>query len=119
MDYILPLFVCAVLLVLLLVGVWLRVKHTPPTTAIFANFSITVNRVSQEDTYLVYYDKRKNKRLLFYAASAQRKQACLTAPTDLSEEEFLHILPNLTLGLAKLGFQGCRISRGGAQVAIG
>jgi len=103
----------AALFIALLV-VYIRLK--PPTIAEFPTFSVSLSRVGREDSYIIY--RNGEKRLEFYSGSAVGKQALLRASREISEEDIHTALPNLALGLAKLGFRQYSICKEGKPEMI-
>jgi hypothetical protein len=102
-------FVVLPLLCLFIVGIILWIRSQPSTTASFPTFSVRVVRVSHEDAYVVYKDREC--QVDFYAGPCDRSKACLFAPRELSEEELGKLVPNLDVGLKKLGFKEYEIAR--------
>jgi hypothetical protein len=110
-------FVVLPLLLLFAGGIIFWVRRTPPSVAQFPNFSMRLSRVGREDAYIVYRDN--DRRLEFYVGAAERKQAqCLALPDELSDQIIKEIVPKLTKGLAKLGFQKYKILRKGQTETI-
>jgi hypothetical protein len=102
-------FVVLPLLCLFVVGIILWFRSRPATTARFPTFSVSISRVSHEDAYIVYKDQEW--QVDFYAGPCDRKKACLLAPRELSEENLRKLVPNLDVGLRKLGFKEYEIGK--------
>jgi hypothetical protein len=101
-------FVVLPLLLLFAGGIIFWVLRTPPSVAQFSDFSMRLSRVGREDAYIDYRDN--DRRLEFYVGATERKQAlCLTLPDELSDQIIKDLVPKLTKGLAKLGFQKYKI----------
>jgi hypothetical protein len=104
------LFVCVPLLVLLGVVIVLMVRSSR-TSSRFPTFSLSIERVGHEDAYLIYRDQDGHRE--FYLWPSGRKVAHLTAPKELPNEDIRKIVPNLALGLSKLGFQQYSLGKEG------
>jgi len=105
-------FVALPLLLLLAGGIFLRIRYTPPSTAKFPTFSVSLSRVGSEDAYIVYRDSEN--RLEFYVGPGERKQQlCLQLPRKLSDQRIRQVVPNLARGLAGLGFHKYKILKEG------
>ena len=102
-------FVVAPLLCLLIVGIIVWIRSRPPTTAQFPTFSVSISRVSHEDAYIVY--KEREWQVDFYAGPCDRRKAFLLVPRELPDEDFRKLLPNLDMGLRKLGLGTIRLPR--------
>ena len=96
-------FVVLPLLCLFIVGIILWIRSQPPTTARFPTFSVSISRVSHESAYIVYKDQEW--QVDFYAGPCDRRKAWLLAPRELSKENLRKLVPNLDVGLRKLGFK--------------
>ena len=103
------LFVVAPLLCLLIVGIIVWIRSRPPATAQFPTFSVSISRVSREDAYIVYKDREW--QVDFYAGPCDRTKAFLLVPSELSDEDFRKLVPNLDMGLRKLGFRDYKIAQ--------
>ena len=104
-------------LLLLFIGVmilWFRNRR--PSSAQFATFTISISREGHEDAYILY--REQGKRLEFYAGRCTGKKVHLQAPKEMSEEEIREFVPNLALGLRKLGFKEYWIWKEGGTQAI-
>jgi hypothetical protein len=109
-------FVVLPLLLLLIIGIFLRIKNTLPSTANFPEFSVSFSRTGHEDASIVYRDKAR--RLEFYVGPGERKQVLwLAMPRELPDEAIQKIVPNLAMGLVKLGFQKYKIVKEGETEA--
>jgi hypothetical protein len=110
-------FVVLPLLLLLVIGIFLRIKYTPPSTANFPGFSVSLSRTGHEDASIVYRDNAR--RLEFYVGPGKRKQVLwLAMPKELPDQAIQEIVPNLTMGLVKLGFQKYKIVKNGETDSI-
>jgi hypothetical protein len=111
------LFIVVPLLLLLVSAIFLLIRYMPPSTAKFANFSVSFSRIGREDSYIVYRDG--NRRMEFYAGAGARKQVlCIAVPKELPDEDIHVIVPKLEMGLKKLGFQRYKILKEGAARVI-
>jgi hypothetical protein len=110
-------FVVLPLLLLLITGIFLWIKYTPPSTAKFPTFSVSLSRLGLEDAYIIYRDS--DRRLEFYVGPAERKQVVwLGMPKELPDQTIHEIVPNLAMGLVKLGFQKYKIVKEGETKVI-
>jgi hypothetical protein len=105
-------FVVLPLVLLLVTGIFLRIRYTPPSTAKFSNFSVSLSSVGREDAYIVYRDN--GRRLEFYVGPGDRKKELyLAVPKELPDQIINELVPNLARGLAKLRFQKYKIIKKG------
>jgi hypothetical protein len=110
-------FVVLPLLLLLATAIFLRIKYTPPSTAKYPTFSMSLSSVGREDAYIVYRDN--DRRLEFYVGPGNRKQQlCLAVPKELPEQVTREIVPRLEKGLTKLRFQKYKILKEGETKVI-
>lgn len=110
-------FVVLPLLLLLVTGIFLRIKYMPPSTANFPTFSVSLSRTGHEDANIVYRDDAR--RLEFYVGPGERKQVLwLAMPKELPDQAIQEIVPNLAMGLMKLGFQKYKIVKKGETEVI-
>lgn len=101
-SHVVLVLVVAPLLLLSVIGIFLWIRNTPPSSAKFPTFSVSLSRVHREVAYVYYRDDKR--RLEFYAGRADRNHLHLSAPKGLSVEDIRAVVPNLAIGLAKLGF---------------
>jgi hypothetical protein len=110
-------FIVLPLLLLLATAIFLRIRYTPPSTAKFPKFSVSLSRVGREDSYIVYRDS--DRHLEFYVGPGSRKQeVCLTVPREVPDQETQEIVPKLQMGLTKLGFHKYKILKKGETVVL-
>ena len=110
-------FVVLPLVLLLVTAIFLRIRYTPPSTARFSTFSVSLSRVGREDACIVY--RGNDRRLEFYVGPGNRKQElCLALPKDLPDQVTQEIVPKLVKGLAKLRFQRYKILKEGETRVI-
>ena len=102
-------FVVLPLLCLFIVGIILWIRSRQRTMARFPTFSVSICRVSHEDAYVVYKDQQW--QVDFYAGPCDRRKGCLLAPRELSEDDLRKLIPNLDVGLRKLGFKEYKIAK--------
>ena len=102
-------FVVAPLLCLFIVGIVVWIRSRLPTTAQFPTFSVSISRLSREDAYIVYKDREW--QVDFYAGPCDRRKAFLLVPSELSDEDFRKLVPNLDMGLRRLGFRDYKIAQ--------
>lgn len=115
------LFVCLPLLLLLIAFIVISVRASR-TLAGFPTFSVRIWHMGHEGPFCVHY--REEKRLVEFLGvprsrrgsfSAWLKNArgeiIIIAPKNLTDEDVKEIIPNLCLGLARLGFQECKVCR--------
>jgi hypothetical protein len=110
-------FVVLPLVLLLVTAIFLRIRYTPPSTAKFSTFSVSLSRVGREDAYIVY--RGNDRRLEFYVGPGNRKQElCLAVPKELPDQVAQEIVPKLAKGLTKLRFQKYKILKEGETKVI-
>lgn len=115
------LFVCLPLLLLLIAYIAISVRASR-TLARFPVFSVRIWYMGHEGRACVHY--REEKRLVeFHVAPSPRRgsfsawlknakgEIVLIAPKNLTDEDVQGIIPNLCLGLARLGFQEYKVRR--------
>ena len=116
------LFVCLPLLLLLIAFIAISVRASR-TLARFPVFSVRIWNMGEGRACLHY---REEKRLVeFCVAPSLRRgsfsawlkntkgEIVLIAPKNLTDEDVQGIIPNLCLGLARLGFQEYKVRREG------
>ncbi|SRR6266481_948220 len=107
-------FVVLPLVLLLVTAIFLRIRYTPPSTAKFSTFSVSLSRVGREDAYIVY--RGNDRRLEFYVGPGNRQQElCLAVPKELPDQVAQEIVPKLVKGLTKLRFQKHKILKEGER----
>lgn len=115
------LFVCLPLLLLLIAFIVISVRASR-TLAKFPTFSVRIWKLGHGGGVYLHY--REEKRLVEFQVvpspsrgsfSAWLKNArgeiVLIVPKKLTDEDVQEIVPNLCLGLAKLGFQKYKVCR--------
>lgn len=115
------LFVCLPLLLLLIVFIVISVRASR-TLARFPTFSVRIWKLGHGGGVYLHY--REEKRLVEFLGvpspmrgsfSAWLKNArgeiVLIAPSKLTDEDVYEIVPNICLGLARLGFQEYKVRR--------
>jgi hypothetical protein len=110
-------FVVLPLLLLLITAIFLWVRYTPPSTAKFPTFSVSLSRVGREDAYIVYRDS--DRRLEFYVGPGERTQVLsLQVPEELPDQDIRDFVQKLSMGLAKMGFLKYKIIKTGDNTVI-
>ena len=90
------LFVVLPLFLLLITGIFLRIKYTQPSTAKFPTFSVSLSRLSHEDASIIYKDN--DRRLEFWVGPGERKQVLwLAMPKELPDQAIHEIVPNVSV----------------------
>lgn len=87
---------------------------TTKEKAVFPAFSLEIEILGREDSYVVYRDHRR--RIVFVSGPFDTQHVTLVASRNLALEELREIVPNLATGLKKLGVRECTICREGGDV---
>jgi len=96
------LFVVLPLFVLFLSALILAIRRKRPLHAQFPDFSVTLKRLAQQDSYIVY--EAPGKRLEFCSGAATGDTIHLRSPSNFPSNEIQPLVANLAQGLAALGF---------------
>ena len=113
----LPWFFCGALLVVLFLFLRFSIRGRR-RSATFPTFSIALNSVSREDTYIVYQAGGKTTEFHGYGGRGKtflRTCYFIELPKGMSDEEVTRVAPNLALGLSELGYD-YRIYRNGVPL---
>jgi len=108
------LFVVLPLVMLVVAGLSIMIWRSPRTVAKFPTFSVKIERLGREDSYISYRDG--SRRMHFSAGPCEREDVCLTATWKHSIEDIDVVVPNLILGLVKLGFKQYAIYTESGQI---
>ena len=111
------LFVVLPLITLVAAGLLIVIWRAPRTVAKFPNFSVRIERLSREDSYISYRDG--SRRLDFDAGPCDREYVCLKAIRGRPLEDISSVVPNLISGLAKRGFKRYAIYTEDGQIVAG
>ena len=100
-------FGCAPLLLLLIAALVLRARVTPRSYVKLPTFSLAISRFGRTEVTVIYRNETRN--LYFDARVGGRMfrkcRIAVSAPSDLSPEDFQAVVPKLAEGLSRLRYE--------------
>jgi hypothetical protein len=97
------LFIVLPLVCMVGAGFAVIIWRSPRKVAKFPNFSVKIERLGRDDSYITY--REGDKRIDFNAGPCERAYVCLEAIRKHPIEDLDAAVPNLISGLVRLGFK--------------
>jgi hypothetical protein len=117
-SFLILVFVCAPLLLLLIAALVLSIRLTPLTTMEFPTFSLTISTVGHGEAFVIYRNESKKLYLearISRGSTFYKSRIVVSAPGDLSGEDLRDAVPKLAEGLTKLRYEYLIFRKGNPQ----